>query len=84
MKRMRYLADAALLNDQVAQRVLIEIAGNGTIASVTPQSTAQAEHLPGLVVPGMPNLHSHAFQRAMAGLAERGGPEGDNFWRSNT
>jgi formimidoylglutamate deiminase len=81
MKRMRYLADAALLNDQVAQRVLIEIAGNGTIASVTPQSTAQAEHLPGLVVPGMPNLHSHAFQRAMAGLAERGGPEGDNFWR---
>ena len=29
----------------------------------------------------MPNLHSHAFQRAMAGLAERAGPEGDNFWR---
>ncbi len=28
----------------------------------------------------MPNLHSHAFQRGMAGLAEIGGPAADNFW----
>jgi formimidoylglutamate deiminase len=28
----------------------------------------------------MPNLHSHAFQRALAGLTERGGPVADNFW----
>lgn len=28
----------------------------------------------------MPNLHSQAFQRAMAGAAERGGPAGDSFW----
>jgi formiminoglutamate deiminase len=28
----------------------------------------------------MPNLHSHAFQRAMAGLAERRGPGDDTFW----
>ena len=28
----------------------------------------------------MADLHSHAFQRAMAGLAERAGPQGDNFW----
>lgn len=32
------------------------------------------------VLPGMPNLHSHAFQRAMAGLAERRGPGSDSFW----
>jgi len=32
------------------------------------------------VVPGMPNLHSHAFQRAMAGLAERKGRVDDSFW----
>jgi len=31
------------------------------------------EHLGAWVLPGMPNLHSHAFQRAMAGLAERKG-----------
>ncbi|MGP1667092.1 MAG: formimidoylglutamate deiminase [Rhodanobacter sp.] len=32
------------------------------------------------VLPGMPNLHSHAFQRAMAGLAERKGRMDDSFW----
>ena len=32
------------------------------------------------VLPGMPNLHSHAFQRAMAGLAERKGRNDDSFW----
>lgn len=32
------------------------------------------------VLPGMPNLHSHAFQRAMAGLAERRGKSDDSFW----
>lgn len=31
-------------------------------------------------LPGMPNLHSHAFQRAMAGLAERSGRPHDTFW----
>jgi formimidoylglutamate deiminase len=31
-------------------------------------------------VPGVPNLHSHAFQRGLAGLTERRGPEGDSFW----
>ncbi len=31
-------------------------------------------------LPGMPNLHSHAFQRAMAGLAERQSHPEDSFW----
>jgi formiminoglutamate deiminase len=35
----------------------------------------------GAAVPGLPNVHSHTFQRAMAGLTERrGGPAGDDFW----
>jgi len=33
-----------------------------------------------VAVPGMPNLHSHAFQRAMAGLTETRGPSNDSFW----
>jgi formimidoylglutamate deiminase len=38
-----------------------------------------------LVVPGLPNVHSHAFQRAMAGLAERRGPHNaDDFWSWRT
>jgi formimidoylglutamate deiminase len=84
---MRYLADAALIpgpnpgTDRIETCVLIDIAAGGSIASVVPQSGEAAERLAGLVVPGMSNLHSHAFQRAMAGLAERAGPDGDNFWR---
>src|SRR5690242_12263787 len=39
-----------------------------------------AETLGTWVLPGMPNLHSHAFQRAMAGLAERRGRLDDSFW----
>ena len=31
-------------------------------------------------VPGIPNVHSHAFQRGLAGLTERRGPTGDSFW----
>lgn len=33
-----------------------------------------------IVLPAMPNLHSHAFQRGMAGLAERRAASADNFW----
>lgn len=33
-----------------------------------------------IAIPGMPNLHSHAFQRGMAGMAERRGPANDSFW----
>jgi formimidoylglutamate deiminase len=33
-----------------------------------------------LLLPGLPNIHSHAFQRAMAGLAERQGDPRDSFW----
>src|SRR5579863_7680035 len=78
---MRYLADAALIDRRIESRVLIDIGGEGTITAVIPNSDQAAERLSGFVVPGMPNLHCHSFQRAMAGLAERAGPAGDNFWR---
>jgi formiminoglutamate deiminase len=31
-------------------------------------------------IPGIPNLHSHAFQRTLTGLTERRGPDSDSFW----
>jgi formimidoylglutamate deiminase len=34
----------------------------------------------GIAVPGLANLHSHAFQRGLAGLTERRGNGGDSFW----
>ena len=73
-------AKEALLPDGWQRDVLIEIEGD-LITRVTPNTVANgAETASGAVIPGMPNLHSHAFQRAMAGLTERSGPSGDNFW----
>jgi formimidoylglutamate deiminase len=76
-----YFADHALLPSGWAARVRFDVDEAGDIAAATPDSSAGgAERLQGVAVPGMPDLHSHAFQRAMAGLAERAGPEGDSFW----
>lgn len=49
--------------------------------SGVPDSAAHAglTHVAGPVIPGMPNLHSHAFQRALLGRVQRPDP-GDDFW----
>jgi formiminoglutamate deiminase len=52
----------------------------GMIVGVEEAGDGVAERVSGVVVPGLPNLHSHAFQRAMAGLTERRGSEEDSFW----
>lgn len=73
--------ETALLPGGWAQQVRVTLAG-GRIASIE----AGAEAQPGneryaVGLPGLPNLHSHAFQRAMAGLAEAPGGAGrDDFW----
>jgi formimidoylglutamate deiminase len=71
----------ALLADGWQRDVLLEWDGQGSLsrveaAAVLPSGCAQAEY----VLPGMVNLHSHAFQRAMAGLAEQAGSSEDSFW----
>lgn len=57
----------------------LEVDRNGDILSLEP-AASNAEAVSGYAVPGMPNLHCHAFQRALAGLAEHGGPGQDSFW----
>ncbi|WP_428262417.1 formimidoylglutamate deiminase [Haliangium sp.] len=77
----RVFAKHALLPAGWADDVSIEIAPEGDIVRVDRDSAvAAAEVARGTVIPGMPNLHSHAFQRAMAGLGERAAgadPRGD-------
>ena len=76
-----YFAECALLPDGWASDVRIEVASDGTMTHIEPGASAKgAERLAGPVLPGMPNLHSHAFQRAMAGLAEVAGNPNDSFW----
>ena len=59
-------------------RVTIE---GGAIAAVQTEASAQeGDELHAIMAPAAMNLHSHAFQRAMAGLAEARGKEADTFW----
>ncbi|CAN5822052.1 formimidoylglutamate deiminase [soil metagenome] len=77
-------APHALLPTGWASDVLITWDVAGALARVSP-GAAPADGIPtatGPILPGMPNLHSHAFQRAFAGLSEYRGAEGqaDSFW----
>jgi formimidoylglutamate deiminase len=72
--------DMALLPDGWARSVRVSVGGGEITAVVADASSAGADRRAGIAVPGMPNLHSHAFQRGMAGLAEVHGPAADSFW----
>ncbi|OWJ75189.1 formimidoylglutamate deiminase [Haematobacter genomosp. 1] len=72
-------AETALTPEGWRDGVRIEIA-EGRILSVTCGTEAEGERHP-ILLPAPVNLHSHAFQRAMAGLTERRGPDPkDSFW----
>jgi formimidoylglutamate deiminase len=62
--------------------VLLQAGADGHWAAIQPATPAppQATVLPGAVLPGLVDAHSHAFQRAFAGLAERRSGEHDDFW----
>jgi formimidoylglutamate deiminase len=74
------LAETILLPDGWANDVRLTI-DRGAISKVeigVAFDSADERHA--IVIPGTPNLHSHAFQRVMAGLAEMRGPGSDSFW----
>ena len=63
--------------------VLLSIDAQGHWEQVTPQVATPpgtALRLPGALLPGLVNAHSHAFQRAFAGLAEQRSAASDTFW----
>ena len=65
--------------DRWERDVRFEVDAAGRIASLEPGGARDGcETVTGWAVPGMPNVHSHSFQRAMAGLAEGRGP--NSFW----
>jgi formiminoglutamate deiminase len=71
-----YFAEYAWINGAVARDVRIDIT-DGRFTAVTPGSAPAGARLPGLVLPGLANAHSHAFHRAL-----RGRTHGDrgSFW----
>lgn len=76
-----FFAERALLPDGWASDVRLEVSPEGILTRIQINADRQgAEVVGGPMLPGMPNLHSHAFQRAMAGLAEVAGNPNDSFW----
>ncbi len=79
-------ADQALLPSGWAERVLLSWDAQGRFGEIAagvdaPAGVARAA---GPVLPGMPNLHSHAFQRGFAGLTEYRSGSADSFWSWRT
>ncbi len=73
-------ADHALTAEGWAEAVRIDIGSDGRIASLETGAAPAGTRL-GLLLPAPANSHSHAFQRAMAGLTEaRGEDPTDSFW----
>ncbi len=76
-------ASRAWLPGGWAEQVLLRVGADGRWAEVTAgvaQPPAAAQRLAAPVLPGLINAHSHAFQRAFAGLAERRDSASDDFW----
>jgi len=71
-------AATALLPEGWAQDICVTIGVDGTITALEP---APPDITVDILLPAPSNVHSHAFQRAMAGLTETRGPSGrDSFW----
>jgi formiminoglutamate deiminase len=71
---------SALLPEGWASDVRVIFAGNAIACVESGVPPAREDERHGIALPGLPNLHSHAFQRGMAGLAEIRGPANDSFW----
>jgi formimidoylglutamate deiminase len=74
--------EEALLGETWARDVRITVS-DGLISAIETGAPRGADEGGGAAMPGVANVHSHAFQRAMAGLTEGRGPEGgddDDFW----
>ncbi len=70
----------ALLSTGWAENVRLTLEGGRIVRLHSGAAAAPADERHAVALPGLANVHSHGFQRGMAGLAERRGPEGDNFW----
>ena len=74
-------AKQALLPSGWSTNVQVSVDHVGRIIDVRNDVTAKSDHDAGILLPAPVNVHSHAFQRAMAGLTERRGPNPtDSFW----
>lgn len=78
LRRLRFAG--ALVGNGWQSDVAIDIDDQGVIRAIAPAAGHDLETLPVVALPGMVNVHSHAFQRAFAGLSEYVTAQRDSFW----
>src|SRR5687768_8165230 len=80
MKSYRF--KALLQNQSWLENAAVFLDESGKITSISQEEITDSIYIDGYALPGFQNAHSHAFQYAMAGLAERHsvGREADDFW----
>lgn len=80
---MKWLFSQMLTNEGWAHNALVQVDPRGVIAALTTDaSDPSVPRIDGVAIPGVPNAHSHAHQRLLAGLAESGAGRGDFVrWR---
>ncbi|WP_397534863.1 formimidoylglutamate deiminase [Roseateles sp.] len=78
----RFFAELAWIDGRWQRDVLLHVDACGQWGQLLPDQACppDAQRLAGPVLPSLVNAHSHAFQRAFAGLAERRETEQDDFW----
>jgi formimidoylglutamate deiminase len=79
MQSTKYHFASALTAEGWREDVTVAVSPDGMIESVK-QENGGHYHIRGIAVSAAPNVHSHAHQRLMVGLAERAGPAADSFW----
>jgi formiminoglutamate deiminase len=73
----RYFADYAWLPGGLARAVVLSVVGNRFVDVAVGSVPEGSVRLPGIVLPGFANAHSHAFHRALRGRTHGGG---GTFW----
>jgi len=78
---MKIHCNMLLQDDRWRRDAVLSITQDGMISGIEQDTPESADiTLGGIVVPGMPNVHSHAFQRLIAGLTGPSGHQRDSFW----
>ena len=79
MTQGKFRFTSALTSSGWQKDVGIAVDQNGMIENIV-TGAKDGTLIKGIAVPAVPNVHSHAHQRLMVGLAERAGPGADSFW----
>ena len=81
MSTQRIFCKTLLQGDQWLENAVLTVGADGIIMEIAQGRPSTADIcVAGIVVPGMPNAHSHTFQRLIAGLTGQRGSHQDSFW----